>query len=32
VWLEPGRAPRIENALRGYAVTGTGGGAGVPSA
>jgi hypothetical protein len=32
VWLEPGRAPWIENALRGYAVTGTGGGAGVPSA
>ncbi len=24
VWLEPGRAPRIENALRGYAAAGTG--------
>jgi hypothetical protein len=32
VWLEPGRAPRIENALRGYAVADTGAGAGVPSA
>jgi hypothetical protein len=32
VWVEPGQAPRIENALRGYAVAGTGAGAGVPSA
>ena len=32
VWLEPGRAPRIENALRGYAVAGTGAAAGLPSA
>lgn len=32
VWLEPGRAPRIENALRGYAVAGTGADAGVLSA
>jgi hypothetical protein len=33
VWVEPGREPRIENALRGYpAVTGTGAGAAAPSA
>jgi predicted phosphodiesterase len=32
VWLEPGRAPRIENALRGYAAAGTGAAAGLPSA
>jgi hypothetical protein len=31
-WLEPGRAPRLENALRGYAVAGTGAAAGVPAA
>jgi hypothetical protein len=31
LWLEPGRAPRIENALRGYAIAATGAGAGVPS-
>jgi Calcineurin-like phosphoesterase len=34
VWLEPGRAPRIENALRGYALAATGAiaGAGAVSA
>ncbi|MEA2419795.1 MAG: hypothetical protein QOE60_2001 [Thermoleophilaceae bacterium] len=32
VWLEPGRAPRIENALRGYAAAGTGAEAALPSA
>jgi predicted phosphodiesterase len=32
VWVEPGRAPRIENALRGYAAAGTGAAAGLPSA
>ncbi|MEA2362163.1 MAG: hypothetical protein QOD71_1308 [Thermoleophilaceae bacterium] len=32
VWLEPGQAPRIENALRGYAAVGTGAAAGAPSA
>ncbi|MEA2379806.1 MAG: hypothetical protein QOD13_3713 [Thermoleophilaceae bacterium] len=32
VWLEPGREPRIENALRGYAAVGTGAGAAAPSA
>jgi hypothetical protein len=31
-WLEPGRAPRLENALRGYAVAGTGAAAGVRAA
>ena len=31
-WLEPGRAPRLENALRGYAVAGMGAAAGVPAA
>jgi len=31
-WLEPGRPPRLENALRGYAVAGTGAAAGVPAA
>ena len=31
-WLEAGRAPRIENALRGYAAVGTGAGAAAPSA
>jgi hypothetical protein len=30
-WLEPGRAPRLENALRGYAVAGTGAAAGAPA-
>jgi predicted phosphodiesterase len=32
VWIEPGRPPRLENALRGYAVAGIGTGAGAPSA
>jgi len=32
VWLEPGRAPRIENALRGYAIAPAGAGAGAPIA
>jgi hypothetical protein len=32
VWVEPGRAPRIENALRDYAAAGTGSDAGAPSA
>jgi hypothetical protein len=32
VWVEPGRPPRIENALRGYAAAGSGAGAGAPSA
>jgi hypothetical protein len=32
VWVEPGSAPRIENALRGYATAGTGSDAGAPSA
>jgi len=32
VWVEPGRAPRIENALRGYAAAGTGSDAGVANA
>jgi hypothetical protein len=31
-WLEPGRPPRIDNALRGYAAVGTGAVAGAPSA
>jgi predicted phosphodiesterase len=31
VWVEPGRPPRIENALRGYAAVGTGAGAAAPS-
>jgi Calcineurin-like phosphoesterase len=31
-WVEPGRPPRIENALRGYAAAGTGAGAGAASA
>lgn len=32
VWLEPGRPPRFENLLRGYALAGTGADAGLPSA
>jgi calcineurin-like phosphoesterase family protein len=32
VWIEPGRPPRLENALRGYAAVGTRAGAGAPSA
>jgi predicted phosphodiesterase len=32
VWIEPGRPPRLENALRGYAAAGTGAGAAAPSA
>ena len=32
VWIEPGRPPRLENALRDYAAAGTGAGAGAPSA
>lgn len=32
VWVEPGQAPRVENALRGYALAGTGAAAGAPSA
>ena len=32
VWVEPGRPPRIENALRGYAATGSDAGAGALSA
>jgi hypothetical protein len=32
VWIEPGRQPRLENALRDYAGAGTGAGAGAPSA
>jgi predicted phosphodiesterase len=32
VWLEPGRPPRLENALRGYAGAATGAGAAAPSA
>ena len=32
VWIEPGRPPRLENALRDYAGAGTGAGAGAPSA
>ena len=31
-WIEPGRPPRLENALRGYAVVGTRSGAGALSA
>ena len=31
-WLEPGRAPRLENALRGYTLAGTGATAGAPAA
>jgi calcineurin-like phosphoesterase family protein len=31
-WVEPGRPPRLENALRGYAAAGAGAGAGAPSA
>jgi predicted phosphodiesterase len=32
VWLEPGLPPRVENALRGYAIAPTGAGVGIPSA
>jgi hypothetical protein len=32
VWIEPGRPPRLENALRGYAAAATGAGAEAPSA
>jgi predicted phosphodiesterase len=32
VWVEPGRPPRLENALRGYAAAGTSAGAGAASA
>jgi predicted phosphodiesterase len=32
LWLEPGRPPRLESALRGYAAAGTGASAGAPSA
>ena len=32
VWVEPGSAPRIENALRGYAAAGTGSDVGATSA
>lgn len=32
VWVEPGSAPRIDNALRGYAAAGTGSDVGAPSA
>jgi predicted phosphodiesterase len=32
VWIEPGRRPRLDNALRGYAAAGIGAGAGAPSA
>jgi predicted phosphodiesterase len=31
-WIEQGRPPRLENALRGHAAVGTGAGAGAPSA
>lgn len=32
VWIEPGRPPRLEDALRGYAAVGTRAAAGAPSA